>query len=920
MSLYKQKIIRELNRSEDSRQMDKVKNLSSSVYKEINPQTLSEIYYKSLEQMELVQYKAALTDLKKAISVDPFNIDALYKECFLLGELKRYEEGLRIAEKLLNIYSEDKKSLFFKFMYLLWIKSGKEALIMNKEVREIRDKLSKDIPYCIELWPHSSVYYAQAGQYRNSLNFLDRVLEMEPKNGKLWYYKGTIFFNKYKYQEALSYFDKAYKLDWETPKLYFSRGITLLKLNQYKNALLELNKAQNAGYNSTEIWHHKGNIFFFMEQYEDAEYAYNNVLAISPKSPLTLSNKAVLLQKLGLNHQILIAYMNSALELDSKNAEILYNKYKLLLKGKCSKEAKRTYTKALKINTQRINFLSSWDTEYVIFSLNELEIDTPKIITDDELFSDIVIKEKAEQLRIQKMKRLNYKSSSLYEMKDNYSLTIIQKQTVWPRLDRASLNGRANMTKAPPLLDRAPLNQNGSDPVNILSIAKDIVNEKTGLSFQEFFAKKLENVSPEKGLLMADDELLIYNYHQQNPNFIPNLKMIDGNYKKEYSKLESWFCDRFFNLLLARVSVDDPQIDERYYQEIKKDFVRFYYSISETNQYLNKDLGYSGIEEVNKMILFLKKSIRKIDISKIMDTSEIVDIAGNICIKGSALFFLELYSSLKRREILEKFQAVIDTLNNVERIKLTQEPFLLPFPWRHQREAFEAWMENKNSFIEMATATGKTLVGLMAIELLYRTKKNATVRVFAHSKAILNQWKRETIEKLGLIDYSRDSYAGSIRSLFCGGMTIHFNTLQMAYKEPESYSADLIIVDEVHHSAALKYSQALDAKSQWKMGLSATIEGERINILGNKLGPRAYCFSLEDAIKAKIVPKFEWKLHAVYLSVEENAEFYKLSRKIQQEFDSIKYDFSTINEIEPKTRYALENLHDFVKLIEKARF
>lgn len=140
------------------------------------------------------------------------------------------------------------------------------------------------------------------------------------------------------------------------------------------------------------------------------------------------------------------------------------------------------------------------------------------------------------------------------------------------------------------------------------------------------------------------------------------------------------------------------------------------------------------------------------------------------------------------------------------------------------------------------------------------------------------------------------------------------------HKRPWDYSTDLLIVDEVHHGAASEFRKALSVDSEWKMGLSATIEGEtRSKILRKELGPIVYRFSLKEALERGIIPKFEWKLHTVYLSIEEEKEFMEISKKIKNLFDTIKYDVRTIRRLSDK-KDMIEDLYDFVKLIEIARY
>src|SRR5690606_31725025 len=113
------------------------------------------------------------------------------------------------------------------------------------------------------------------------------------------------------------------------------------------------------------------------------------------------------------------------------------------------------------------------------------------------------------------------------------------------------------------------------------------------------------------------------------------------------------------------------------------------------------------------------------------------------------------------------------------------------------------------------------------------------------------------------------------------GFTIYFNTLQTVYKNPTLYPADLMIADEVHHLAAFEYRKALTIPCKWKLGLSATVEGEqRQRILTAELGKILYQFSLNDALEKGIVPSFRWIICPSYLSIKEDEEFSRITESI----------------------------------------
>lgn len=103
------------------------------------------------------------------------------------------------------------------------------------------------------------------------------------------------------------------------------------------------------------------------------------------------------------------------------------------------------------------------------------------------------------------------------------------------------------------------------------------------------------------------------------------------------------------------------------------------------------------------------------------------------------------------------------------------EPRMVTSLWEHQRSALAAWVERGcRGHLNMATATGKTFIGLAAIAhhfgTLHPTDRDlfdssrtpdldagerATVLVVAHRDLILEQWKREFDTHLNIPDRRR---------------------------------------------------------------------------------------------------------------------------------------------------------------------
>ena len=386
----------------------------------------------------------------------------------------------------------------------------------------------------------------------------------------------------------------------------------------------------------------------------------------------------------------------------------------------------------------------------------------------------------------------------------------------------------------------------------------DYLSDPEQFTFDSFRGRVLDPLPPAAALGIADEELLNYyeNSLRQDGRFVLRL---DPN-GDHYERLERYVAETAFLLFSGRnrgTCLPGEALEE---------FSRF------------RHLCYRALHpfpETQKIAVLKKIGL---------DTGllpEIVDEVSALFAAGSGLFAMELFTRLREAGNADAFCAWLKETDALS--DLAGRPTLLCPLWPHQSRALEAWLRaGGRGILEMATATGKTLVGLAAALRLYEVHGRLEVLVLAHSRALLNQWRREAIEKLGLSGNPGADY--TVPLSYGGRLSLRFETLQKVYRSPDRYRADLLIVDEVHHSAGREFRKALTVSAKWRMGLSATIEGkERRHPLDRALGPTAYTYSLKDARADAVVPSFSLHLHTTYLDVRENEEFKNLSEQIVRE-------------------------------------
>jgi superfamily II DNA or RNA helicase len=424
----------------------------------------------------------------------------------------------------------------------------------------------------------------------------------------------------------------------------------------------------------------------------------------------------------------------------------------------------------------------------------------------------------------------------------------------------------------------------------------DYLKHPERFTFDYFREKTLDPLPEAAALGIADEELLNYydnRYHKEG-RFVLRLDLND----RHYAALEDWVAGAAYRIVGERMG--DPEA----FQKAAPEFTAFRVGT------VNALHPYPELQKVQ----ILKKIALELRIPPAM-----IDELAHLFSVGSSVFAMELFTRLVEAGRLEAFAARLSQREELAR--LSTRPVLLYTLWDHQKRALEAWLgSGGKGILEMATATGKTMVGLAAAEKLFKLHGSLRVLVLAHSRALLDQWRRETIEKLGFVGDPGKDYQNPLN--YDDRFVVTFDTLQKVYKDPGAYAADLLIVDEVHHGAGLQFRKALEVPSRWKMGLSATVEGaERGQVLDRYLGKTVYTFTLKEAREQGVVPDFRLHVHRTFLDVAEDVEFNEISEHIKKLLNYINAnDRERIRALSGHRFSRFESLGDFVKLMRDSRY
>lgn len=337
---------------------------------------------------------------------------------------------------------------------------------------------------------------------------------------------------------------------------------------------------------------------------------------------------------------------------------------------------------------------------------------------------------------------------------------------------------------------------------------------------------------------------------------------------------------------------------------------------------LEYDIGksHTGLEDTQQVITAVLEKI-------LSDTAEST-VRPNITEASNSTADI-LIQMLSDPLVADRVEDVLDAFEDAYHsgllAKLDYPQMMTPL-WTHQRDAIEQWLATgSQGYVDMATATGKTVLGLAAIAVHYgalhpldddldldRTSESekSDVLVVAHNDLILEQWRREFDRHLNIPPdrtHGRDPV-----SLSWG--RIHFKSAQ-ALLNMDLIDYDLVILDEAHHYASGSgWGQLLAEFDNHVLALSGSVDTDEENTsavreqLESKIGSECKRYSLAEAQHEGVIPTFDWSV--VYTdSAGDDTGFVEITERADSLFDEFQDRLAT-GEVEITTDRRLRTFDD----------
>ena len=230
-----------------------------------------------------------------------------------------------------------------------------------------------------------------------------------------------------------------------------------------------------------------------------------------------------------------------------------------------------------------------------------------------------------------------------------------------------------------------------------------------------------------------------------------------------------------------------------------------------------------------------------------------------------------------------------------------------PRPW--QAQALEAWRRaNCRGIVEAATGTGKTAVGLLAMEHLHREHGDQLrVAVIVPTTVLADQWRSQLTEQLGILPRQIGELHSAARREWTDGHPVLVAVINSARERLERILADwrradcrtLLMVDECHRAGSESNAKIFGPNYDYALGLSATHEredgGHKTHVYGG-LGKCIYRYSLRQALDDGVLAPLKSINLYVEFSAGERAQWQSFGRQIARALRVIEQRFPKLQQ------------------------
>ncbi len=189
------------------------------------------------------------------------------------------------------------------------------------------------------------------GKYDDAIINFNEALKIDPNNFRFTNNKGYSLYLAGKYEESIEWFDRSIESNSEYELSWINKGNALEKLEKYESSSECFEKVIELNPNDPKLHYHKGYLLLLSEKSEDSIQCFDKAIEFNSEYQAAWANKGVALGKLEKYDEALACF-DKAIELKPDDPTPYYHKGYLLLLSEKYEDAIECFDKAIDLNPE----------------------------------------------------------------------------------------------------------------------------------------------------------------------------------------------------------------------------------------------------------------------------------------------------------------------------------------------------------------------------------------------------------------------------------------------------------------------------------------------------------------------------------------------------------------------------------------
>ena len=289
----------------------------------IDPNNLDAYSILSTCQKAKGQYEDVVKTCDKMISIDPKNADSYSNRGFALAAIGRHKEAIESYDRAIAIQPHLADAFVNRGNSLKNLERHDEAFVAYDKALALKPDLA-------EAWLGCGRVSFDLKRYDDALAAYDKAVALKPDLAEAWLGRGNVCLELKRNDDALVAYDKAVALKSDLAGAWLGRGNIFTELKRYEEAFAAYDKALALKPDLAGAWLGRGNVYADLKRYDEAFAAYDKALSIKPDLAAVYTSRAWTLHILMRNNEALNS-LDRAIELDPIEAQAHFNRGLVLL-------------------------------------------------------------------------------------------------------------------------------------------------------------------------------------------------------------------------------------------------------------------------------------------------------------------------------------------------------------------------------------------------------------------------------------------------------------------------------------------------------------------------------------------------------------------------------------------------------------